>query len=176
MSEAMNQQRPDYDAECSGRELSEELEPIRELTSMRLIAFFSLLRRSTVLSQRRQFDVSEIEWRILVNVGEYAPLSLNGLAELLLQDRGQLSRAVKGMVKRGLLTRERKPGGPEIEIELAPEGRLLHRRMVDFVIRRDRMLMEGIDDEDVETLRRVIEVMIGRARGMMDEEQRMLGS
>ena len=176
MSEAMNQERPDADALGGGGETGEEHAPLRELTSMRMIAFFSLLRRSTVLSQRRQFDLSEIEWRILVNVGEYAPLSLNGLAEFLLQDRGQLSRAVKGMVKRGLLTRERKPGGPEIEIELAPEGRLLHRRMVDFVIQRDKMLMEGIDGEDVETLRRVIEVMIGRARAMMDEEQRLLGT
>ena len=128
-----------------------------------------------MLAQRRQFGLTEIEWRIMVNVGEYAPLSLNGLAELLLQDRGQLSRAVKGMVTRGLIDRKRKPGGPEIEIALGPEGRELHRKMVDFVIYRDERLTEGVDDGDLETLRRLMDLMIGRAQDMMDDEQHFLG-
>jgi len=143
---------------------------LRDLTSMRMIAFFSLLRKGAVLAQRRHFGLSEIDWRIMVQVGEVAPLSLNGLAELLLQDRGQLSRAVKSMVERGLLTRERKPGGPEIEIDLAPAGRALHARMVELVIIRDTMLMEGITPEDISTMRRITEVMIERAEQLLAVE------
>ena len=176
MSEA---ERPANEAaalEGDARAAEQLLGPMRELTSMRMIAFFSLLRRSTVLAQRRQFGLSEIEWRIMTQVGEFAPLSLNGLAERLLQDRGQLSRAVKSMVDRGLLTRERKPGGPEIEIELAPAGAALHARMVALVIARDRTLTQGIAAEDIATLRRLMDVMIVRADAMMEEEQRLLGS
>lgn len=147
---------------------------MRDLTSMRMITFFSILRRSAVLTQRRKFGLSEIEWRIMVQVGEFAPLSLNGLAELMLQDRGQLSRVVKSMVERGLLTRGRKPGGPEIKIELAPAGRALHTRMVEQVIERDAMLTEGIPEADIRTLRRIFDVMIERAQQLMDEEQRQL--
>jgi len=176
MSKATNQQGAQREDAGGDPDQNTQQESLRELPSIRMTTFFGILRRTTVLTQRRQFGLSEIEWRIMVNVGEYAPLSLNGLAELLLQDRGQLSRAVKGMVMRGLLTRERKPGGPEIEIDLAPEGRALHRRMAEFVIRRDEMLMEGIGEDDVATLRRVVDLMIGRAKAMMDEEQRMLGS
>jgi DNA-binding MarR family transcriptional regulator len=106
-------------------------------------------------------------------VGEFAPLSLNGLAELLLQDRGQLSRAVKGMVERGLLTRERKRGGPEIEIELAPAGRELHERMVGLVIARDAMLIKDIPENDIQTLRALIDLMIDRAETLLDEEERL---
>ena len=148
--------------------------PLRELVTMRMITFFSILRRSTVLAQRRQFGLTEIEWRIMTQVGEYAPLSLNGLAELLLQDRGQLSRAVKSMVLRGLLTRERKPGGPEIEIELAPAGRELHKRMVELVIARDRRLTGDLAAEDLASLRRLMDLMIVRAQAMMDEEEQRL--
>jgi DNA-binding MarR family transcriptional regulator len=148
-----------------------QLGPVRELTSMRMIAFFRLLRISGVLAQRRRFQLSEIEWRIMVQLGEFAPLSLNGLAELLLQDRGQLSRAVKAMVERGLLSRARKPGGPEIEIDFTAEGQALHARMVQVVIDRDKRLTEGIPADDIKVLRRVIEQMIGRAEIMLEEEQ-----
>ena len=140
---------------------------------MRMIILFGLLRRSGVLAQRRHFDLSELEWRVMTQVAEFAPLSLNGLAELLVQDRGQLSRTVKRMVERGLLTRERKPGGPEIVIELSKGGAALHARMIERAIERDRALTKGIASEDIATLWRVLEQMIDGARVMMDEERRL---
>ena len=145
---------------------------LHALVTMRMIRLFILLRRGGILAQRRQFDLSEIEWRIMAHLGETAPLSLNGLAEALVQDRGQLSRAVKGMVARGLLTRERKPGGPEIEIELTDDGRALHAAMVGWVIERDARLTEGLDPADLAALWRVTDTMIGRAEGLLAEEQR----
>ncbi|MXP41122.1 MarR family transcriptional regulator [Altererythrobacter soli] len=140
-----------------------------------MITFFGMLRRSGILAQRRQFGLSEIEWRIMTQVGEYGPLSLNGLSELTLQDRGQLSRAVKGMVGRGLLKRERKPGGPEIEIELSAEGRALYGHMVERAIERDRRLTSGLSQEEIQMLWRITDRMIDKAEELMDEE-RSLGS
>ena len=145
---------------------------LHALVTMRMVRLFILLRRGGILAQRRRFDLSEIEWRIMAQLGETAPLSLNGLAEALVQDRGQLSRAVKGMVARGLLTRERKPGGPEIEIELTSDGRALHAAMVGWVIERDARLTEGLDPADLAALWRVTDTMIGRAEGLLAEEQR----
>ena len=137
--------------------------PLGGLVSMRMVVLFSLMRRSTVLTQRRDFKLSEIEWRIMTTLSEDTVLSLNGMADLLMQDRGQLSRAVKGMVERGLLTRTRKPGGPEIEIALAPEGRVLRARMTERAKQRDAFLTEGIDEADLLATRRVIEAMMIRA-------------
>jgi DNA-binding MarR family transcriptional regulator len=145
---------------------------LRTLVTIRMIRLFILLRRGGILAQKRRFDLSEIEWRIMTQLGETAPLSLNGLAEALLQDRGQLSRAVKSMVARGLLTRERKPGGPEIEIELSDEGRALHGEMVGWVVERDERLTSGIDPADLDALWRVSDAMTRRASEMLEEEQR----
>lgn len=145
---------------------------LNSLVTMRIIRLFVLLRRAGTLAQRRRFDLSEIEWRIMTQLGDTAPLSLNGLAEGLTQDRGQLSRAVKAMVARGLVTRERKPGGPEIEISLSAEGRALHARMVDWVVERDARLTVGIPADDIAALWRVAHTMIGRAEAMLEEEQR----
>jgi DNA-binding MarR family transcriptional regulator len=111
----------------------------------------------------------------MTQLGETASLSLNGLADAMLQDRGQLSRAVKSMVERGLLTRERKPGGPEIEIDLSGEGKAMYGRMVEWVHERDRALTAGIPDEDIEVVWRVLTAMMDRAQTMLDEEQRLGG-
>jgi len=143
------------------------------LVTMRMIRLFVALRRGGILAQRRRFGLSETEWRIMAQLGETAPLSLNGLGEAMLQDRGQLSRAVKAMVERGLLTRERKPGGPEIEIGLSDEGRALHARMFDWVIERDRLLTAGFAEADTAVLWRLLDAMLGRAQAMMEEEQRL---
>jgi DNA-binding MarR family transcriptional regulator len=91
----------------------------------------------------------------------------------MLQDRGQLSRAVKSMVERGLLTRERKPGGPEIEIGLSGEGRAIYAHMIEWVHERDRLLTAGIPREDVERVWRVLGAMMEQAQAMVDEEQRL---
>lgn len=145
------------------------------LVSMRMIRLFVMLRRSGIMAQRRQFGLSETEWRIMTQLGDTAPLSLNGLAEAMLQDRGQLSRAVKSMVERGLLTRERKPGGPEIEIALSDEGKAIYARMVDWVHERDRVLTAGIPQGDVDVVWHVLTAMMDRAQLMLDEEQRLGG-
>ena len=143
------------------------------LVSMRMIRLFVMLRKSGILAQRRQFGLSETEWRIMTQLGEAAPLSLNGLADAMLQDRGQLSRAVKSMVERRLLTRERKPGGPEIEIALSEAGRTIYRRMVEWVHERDRALTARIPPEDVAVVWGVLGEMMERAQAMVDEEQRL---
>ena len=146
--------------------------PYEDLVTIRMIRLFMTLRRATILAQRRRFGLSEIEWRIMVQIGDGGPLSLNGLAEQMLQDRGQLSRAVKAMVARGLLTRERKPGGPEIEIDLSDDGSRLHKEMIGFVVERDEKLTKGIDPDDLAALWRVIDVMYGRAQAMFEDEQK----
>ncbi len=144
--------------------------PLAELVTMRLIGLFSLMRRGGGLAQRRQFGLSELDWRIMTQVGQFAPLSLSELADFNLQDRGQMSRAVKAMVARGLLSRERKPGGPEIEIRLTEQGRELFSRMVERAIERDRRLTSGMSAEDVATLRRLTDMMIEQAEAIMAEE------
>jgi DNA-binding MarR family transcriptional regulator len=144
--------------------------PLGDLVTMRLVGLFSLMRRGSGLAQRRQFGLSEVEWRIMTQVGQFAPLSLSGLAEFNLQDRGQMSRAVKSMVARGLLSRKRKPGGPEIEIRLTDQGQALFSRMIELVTERDRRLTNAMSTEDVATLRRLIDMMIEQAEEIMAEE------
>jgi DNA-binding MarR family transcriptional regulator len=143
--------------------------PLAGLISMRMVVLFAMMRRSMIVTQRRDFDLSETEWRILSTLGAFAPLSLNGLADRLAQDRGQLSRAVTAMVRRGLVSRSRKPGGPEVDIALTASGDALHDQMVERAFARDTFLTEGIDPEELGVAKRVVNQMIDRAGKLLEQ-------
>jgi hypothetical protein len=55
------------------RNTTERSGPLGELVTMRMVILFGLMRRGGVLGQRRQFNLSETEWRIMAQVGEFAP-------------------------------------------------------------------------------------------------------
>lgn len=142
--------------------------PLRGLVTIRMVSIFSLLRRAEIQAHRKLFGLSEIEWQILTFAGQRAPFSLNRLAALTTKDEGQLSRAVKKMVSRGLLSRDRKPGGPAIEIDLSDQGRTVYEGMVKRAIARDRWLTEELAPEDIEALWRVTDNMAGKARDLLE--------
>lgn len=133
------------------------------MLSMRIVRLFLLLRRSNATTQPHEPALSRLEWRVMTQLDGLRPLSLTQLAERLLLDRGQLSRTVKGMVERDLLTRSRKPGGPEIEIDLTRQGLGLRSAMIDQAGERDRFLIEGLDPADLAVAFKVVEHMIARA-------------
>ena len=139
------------------------------MLSMRIVHLFLSLRRTSSVMQPKALVLSRLEWRVMTQLDGTKPHSLSALADRLMLDRGQLSRAVKDMVERGLLTRGRKPGGPEIEIDLSSEGLEIRSAMIDRAGDRDRYLTEGLDPEDQAAAFRVIEHMIVRA-GMLPEE------
>src|SRR5690606_15937454 len=74
------------------------------MLSMRIVHLFLMLRRSSSEIQPRELVLSRLEWRVMTQLDGTKPHSLTTLADRLMLDRGQLSRAVKDMVERGLLT------------------------------------------------------------------------
>lgn len=145
------------------------------MLSMRIVHFFLLLRRSSSTVQPSELVLSRLEWRVMTQLDGAKPLSLTRLAARLMLDRGQLSRAVKGMVGQGLLTRSRKPGGPEIEINLSREGLGIRSAMIDQAGVRDRFLIEGLEPADLAVAFRVIEHMTARAEMLAQEQEAASG-
>lgn len=144
---------------------------MRGVFTFRIISLLDLLRRSGTLAHRRTFDLSGIEWRIMSQVGDHAPLSLNELADLLNLDRGQVSRAVKAMKERGLLSSRRRPGGPAIDITLSDEGKALHGRMVALAIERNNFLVGDIPDDELALASDVLDRLKVKAQILLDRER-----
>jgi DNA-binding MarR family transcriptional regulator len=141
------------------------------LFTARLFKLLDLMRRASTIVGRREFDISGIEARIMISVGEHAPLSLNELADLIRLDRGQLSRAVKAMVTRGLLNSRRRPGGPALVITLTSEGATLHGRMEARSRERNKFLLGAISDDEIELTARVLDAVTRNAEILLEKER-----
>jgi len=144
---------------------------LRTLLSVRISILSELLRRSSTVAYRRAFGLSWIEWRVMAQVGEHAPMSLNDLADLLNLDPGQVSRAVKGLALRGLLSRTPRPGGPSVHIAVTEEGRALHGRMRELAIARHRFLVSELSPEEIRTTGRVLDTLRRQAERLLERER-----
>jgi len=154
-------------ATTTGDDVTENRAP--RLVSSRVIHLATLLRRTASLAYKREFDLASSEWRILVLTGEFAPLSHGELTELASLDKGQLSRGVTALVDRGLLMRTR--NRRQAQIELSPEGRLLFERIMAMAEERNRQLVRGIPEADVEAFFRTVEQMMRTAKELFRAEQ-----
>ncbi len=139
------------------------------LVSSRVIHLATLLRRTASLAYKREFDLASSEWRILVLTGEFAPLSHGELTELASLDKGQLSRGVTALVDRGLLMRTRQRR--QAQIELSAEGRALFERIMALAEERNRQLVRGIPEADVDAFFRTVEQMMRTAKELFRAEQ-----
>lgn len=139
------------------------------LVSSRVIHLATLLRRTASLAYKREFDLASSEWRILVLTGEFAPLNHGELTELASLDKGQLSRGVSALVDRGLLSRTR--NRRQAQIELSAEGRALFERIMVLAEERNRQLVRGIPEADVDAFFRTVEQMMRTAKDLFRAEQ-----
>jgi DNA-binding MarR family transcriptional regulator len=78
----------------------------RRLIAARLIVLMKYLYGSAGPAYREETGLTNLEWRVVMQVGDRGPMALTALAALLHQDKGQVSHAVKKLVKAKLLARE----------------------------------------------------------------------
>jgi DNA-binding MarR family transcriptional regulator len=148
---------------------------ISELLSYRLSRVANSLSRSAALRYRREFDVSLGEWRILALLGASAPLTLNRLARRSGLDKAQMSRTVKGLVERGLLTRTF-GAGRTTALTLSKEGEELYLRLIGAANERERRIRRHLGVRDGNALDRVLESLIELSNVLEQEELHLSGN
>ena len=149
----------------------EEARDGRRLMSARLITVVTLIRRTAALTYRRELGLSEVDWRVLSQIGEHAPLSLNALAEIIGLDRGQLSRGVTRLVSAGLVSRTARRGGPGILIGLTPPGQEKFDRLMAIALKRNAAFTRGISENELALFSDVLDRMTANARTLLAAEQ-----
>jgi DNA-binding MarR family transcriptional regulator len=120
-------------------------ETIRDLLSYRIHRLANALSRGAALRYRREFDVSLMEWRILALLGAFAPMTLKRLARESGLDKSQASRAVAGLVARGLVLRLPGEGDArELALRLSAEGERLQQGLMQAARERDAALRAAL--------------------------------
>lgn len=113
-------------------------ETIRDLLSYRIHRLANALSRGAALRYRREFGVSLMEWRILALLGAFAPMTLKRLSRESGLDKSQASRAVAGLVARGLVLRLPGEGDArEVALRLSPAGERVQQGLMRAARERD---------------------------------------
>ena len=114
-------------------------------------AYFSVgkrLERKTQCSATRGFILSALRDGIVLNQ--------NQIATLLAIDRTVVHRAVKLMVKEGLLAERKGRSGKEIPVSLTAKGRNYRERLIKTRVAADEVLRQQMTAEEREIFLRLL--------------------
>jgi DNA-binding MarR family transcriptional regulator len=127
----------------------------------RLATFFPYLvrmfYRDVSLSVREVYapahNLTAAEWRTMAVLNEYEPLSAKQIVARSSMDKVNVSRAVAGLEKAGLLDRHVDPADRRrVLLRLTARGRAVLAELVPRVLEVEQRLLEGLSPAERDTL------------------------
>src|SRR3954469_22879893 len=119
-----------------------ELAPITAMTSSRLMVLANLLKRGAILRYKRLAGLSSVEFGLVASLGRRPPMSVVRLAEAVGMDKGQISRALAGLVSRRLVAKGANPrDNREVLFSLTRSGLAAHDAIVAGAQERNQRLL-----------------------------------
>jgi len=151
---------------------AEEAAPITTLLSSRLLVLANLLRRGAILRYKRLTGLSSVEFALVASLGRRPPMSVARLAEAVGMDKGQISRALAGLVSRKLVARATNPrDSREVLVRLTRSGLTAHDAIVAGGLERNERLLQGMSAAEVAMLLAQIDRLTRRAADMLATEK-----
>jgi DNA-binding MarR family transcriptional regulator len=97
--------------------------------------------------------LSSVEFALVASLGRRQPMSVARLAEAVGMDKGQISRALAGLVSGKLVSRATNPkDSREVLVRLTRSGLAAHDAIVAGGLERNQRLTEGLSREEVAML------------------------
>jgi DNA-binding MarR family transcriptional regulator len=150
----------------------ERLAPITAMMSSRLMVLANLLKRGAVLRYKRLAGLSSVEFGLVASLGRRPPMSVVKLAEAVGMDKGQISRALAGLVSRRLVSRAVNPrDNREVLVCLTRTGLIAHETIVAGALERNQRLQEGLSKADTAMLLGHIDRLTDAAAKMLEAEK-----
>ena len=153
---------------------TDDLAPITSMMSSRLMVLANLLKRGAILRYKRLAGLSSVEFGLVASLGRRPPMSVVRLAEAVGMDKGQISRALAGLVSRKLVARAVNPrDNREVLVCLTRTGLAAHDAIVAGALERNRRLLETLNKDDLETLLGHIDRLTDTAAEMLAAEKEL---
>ena len=151
-----------------------ELAPITAMMSSRLMVLANLLKRGAILRYKRLAGLSSVEFGLVASLGRRPPMSVIRLAEAVGMDKGQISRALAGLVSRRLVARAINPSdNREVLVSLTRSGLAAHDAIVAGAQERNQHLLDQLDRDEVAMLLDHIERLTRKAEKMLALEREL---
>jgi DNA-binding MarR family transcriptional regulator len=130
------------------------------------------LRPPPGLRYKRLAGLSSVEFGLVASLGRRPPMSVARLAEAIGQDKGQISRALAGLLSRKLITKSANPNDSREVLVVLTKARLAaHDAIVSGAQERNRRLLEHLSEDELQTLLRQIEKLTTLAAEMLEAEK-----
>ncbi len=146
--------------------------PITAMLASRLMVLANLLKRGAILRYRRLVGLSSVEFGLVASLGRRPPMSVARLAEAVGQDKGQISRALAGLLSRKLIAKAPNPDDSrEVLVSLTKAGLAAHDAIVDGAQERNRRLLQQLSKDELDTLLAQIDRLTEAAAEMLEAER-----
>jgi DNA-binding MarR family transcriptional regulator len=169
---AMNQKPKRAAPALASSDQGDQLAPITAMMSSRLIVLANLLKRGAILRYKRLAGLSSVEFGLVASLGRRPPMSVVSLAEAVGIDKGQISRALAGLVSRKLVSRAVNPrDNREVLVGLTRTGLIAHETIVAGALERNQRLLQQLGKDEVAVLLEQIDRLTDTAAKMLEAEK-----
>ena len=149
-----------------------ELAPITAMLSSRLMVLANLLKRGAIIRYKRLVGLSSVEFGLVASLGRRPPMSVARLADAVGMDKGQISRALAGLVSRKLVARSGNPrDNREVLVCLTRAGLAAHDAIVAGAQERMERLLDGLSEREAAMLLDHIDRLTAKAEAMLAAER-----
>ena len=128
---------------------------VEDFLTFRMNRLSNALRTNLTKAYLEDFDLSLPEWRLLALVARFSPLRFSEVTSRSGMDKGQVSRTLRVMEKRGLTKLKVIRGSRAIEALAAPvlvsitaKGRALYKSVLPVARRRQAEMLLTLDEKE----------------------------
>jgi DNA-binding MarR family transcriptional regulator len=132
---------------------------------LKLLLLVNLTARPFARRYEKQHRLALPEWRVMLLVAESPGLSSAKITEMLGLDKMAVSRAVRGLERRGRLERRIDPrDGRRWALHLSAAGRALFRKIAPSAIAREAALFDALTSSERARLEAILDRLVASAR------------
>ena len=140
-----------------------------DLPAWRVLRLATLVRRAASQRFRRMFDLSTLEWLVVVHLAADAPVSLTALSRNAGLDSQRASLAVSRLQKRELVARSRNPrNAREAHIALTPRGQAMFNAIIENWLNKE--LFSGYSEAELAAASELLSRLAMKAEQILHQE------
>lgn len=111
------------------------------------------------------FGLSVTQWRVVAALGRFAPLTASDVGQRIVMDKVAVSRAVAGLMKRGLVERSTdRTDRRRASLHLTSRGQEMHDRIVPLALDYEHRLYAALSPEDRRTFNLLCDKLFEHAK------------
>ncbi|WP_395710876.1 MarR family winged helix-turn-helix transcriptional regulator [Reyranella sp.] len=113
------------------------------------------------------FGLSVTQWRVMAALGRFAPLAASEVGQRILMDKVAVSRAVAGLMERGLIERATdRTDRRRASLRLSARGRAMHARIVPLALGYQERLYNALDADERRRFDALTERLFAHAKAL----------